>query len=86
MDWGLCNSNQPFLWVIPAVRGFGSHCVWNSTLESIVEGVPMICRSFQSEQTVNASDMVSVWEIRIQLEGEVERGKVERGVTRLIVD
>lgn len=126
MAWGLCNSNQPFLWVIrpgsilgsegiealpnevskiisergyiverapqievlrhPAVGGFWSHCGWNSTLESIVEGVPLICRPFQSEQNVNAAYIVSVWEAGIQLEGEVERGKVERAVKRLIVD
>ncbi|KAF8118295.1 hypothetical protein N665_0005s0062 [Sinapis alba] len=126
MACGLCNSNQPFLWVIrpgsilgsdgietlpnevstivsergyivkhapqievlrhPAVGGFWSHCGWNSTLESIVEGVPLICRPFQSEQKVNAAYIVSVWEIGIQLEGEVERGKVERAVKRLIVD
>ncbi|WZZ18653.1 hypothetical protein YC2023_111742 [Brassica napus] len=126
MAWGLCNSNQPFLWVIrpgsilgsdgiealpnevskiisergyiverapqiqvlrhPAVGGFWSHCGWNSTLESIVEGVPLICRPFQSEQNVNAAYIVSVWEAGIHLEGEVERGKVERAVKRLIVD
>ncbi|KAL0885512.1 hypothetical protein Bca101_009495 [Brassica carinata] len=127
MAWGLCNSNQPFLWVIRpgsilgsdgietllpnevstivsergyivkrapqievlrhhAVGGFWSHCGWNSTLESIVEGVPLICRPFQSEQKVNAAYIVSVWEIGIPVDGEVEREKVERAVKRLIVD
>ncbi|KFK40343.1 hypothetical protein AALP_AA3G361700 [Arabis alpina] len=70
----------------PAVGGFWSHCGWNSTLESIVEGVPMICRPFQGEQKVNAMYLESVWKIGVQLEGEVERGKVERVVKRLIVD
>ncbi|XP_010514993.1 PREDICTED: UDP-glycosyltransferase 76E4-like [Camelina sativa] len=124
--WGLCNSNQPFLWVIrpgsilgfdgidslpkevskmvlergyivkrapqievlghPAVGGFWSHCGWNSTLESIVEGVPMICRPFTSEQKINATYLESVWQIGIQLEGIVLRGAVERAVNRLIVD
>ncbi|KAL0643632.1 hypothetical protein Bca4012_041922 [Brassica carinata] len=120
MAWGLCNSNQPFLWVIrpgsilgsdgleydgirkrihcetctadrsilrhPAVGGFWSHCGWNSTLESIVEGVPLILRPFQSEQKINAAYLLSVWEIEIQMEGEVERGNVEGAVKRLIVD
>ncbi|XP_010426112.1 PREDICTED: UDP-glycosyltransferase 76E4-like [Camelina sativa] len=124
--WGLCNSNQPFLWVIrpgsipgfdgvdslpeevskmvserghivkrapqievlghPAVGGFWSHCGWNSTLENIVEGVPMICRPFTSEQKINATYLESVWRIGIQLEGEVLRGAVERAVKRMIVD
>ncbi|CAH8267674.1 unnamed protein product [Arabidopsis lyrata] len=70
----------------PAVGGFWSHCGWNSTLESIAEGVPMICRPFQGEQKLNAMYIESVWKIGIQLEGEVERGAVERAVKRLIVD
>ncbi|CAN8268282.1 unnamed protein product [Cochlearia groenlandica] len=119
MAYGLCESNQPFLWVIrpgiellpkevsnlvyekgcivkwapqkevlghPSVGGFWSHCGWNSTLESIVEGVPMICRPFNGEQKLNAMYVESVWRIGIKLVGEVERRGVERVVKRLIVD
>ncbi|KAF8116612.1 hypothetical protein N665_0016s0042 [Sinapis alba] len=70
----------------PAVGGFWSHCGWNSTLESIAEGVPMICRPFHVEQMLNAMYIESVWSVGIQLEGEVERVKVERALERLIVD
>ncbi|KAL1222096.1 UDP-glycosyltransferase 76E6 [Cardamine amara subsp. amara] len=70
----------------PAVGGFWSHCGWNSILESIVEGVPMICRPFSGEQKVNAIYIESVWRIGILLQGEVERGGVERAVKRLIMD
>ncbi|ESQ37304.1 hypothetical protein EUTSA_v10003055mg [Eutrema salsugineum] len=69
----------------PAVGGFWSHCGWNSTLESIVEGVPMICMPFIGEQKLNAKYIESVWRIGIQLEGKVERGQVEKAVKRLIV-
>ncbi|CAA7036708.1 unnamed protein product [Microthlaspi erraticum] len=119
MALGLCDSNQPFLWVIrqgsdplpeevnkivsekgyivkwapqmevlahPAVGGFWSHCGCNSTLESLVEGVPMICRPFHGEQKLNAIYIESIWKIGIQIEGEVERGVVERAVKRLLVD
>ncbi|RID58501.1 hypothetical protein BRARA_F01797 [Brassica rapa] len=70
----------------PAVGGFWSHCGWNSTLESIVEGVPMIFRPFGNEQKLNAKYIESVWRIGIRLEGEVERGQVKRMVKRLIMD
>ncbi|CAH2065165.1 unnamed protein product [Thlaspi arvense] len=70
----------------PAVGGFWSHCGWNSTLESIAEGVPMICRPFTGEQKLNAKYIESVWRTGIKLEGEVERGGVERAVKRLLVD
>ncbi|CAH8337354.1 unnamed protein product [Eruca vesicaria subsp. sativa] len=70
----------------PSVGGFWSHCGWNSTLESIAEGVPMICMPLQGEQKLNAAYIESVWSVGIPLEGEVEREHVERAVKRLIVD
>uniref|UniRef100_A0A1J3D8Y3 UDP-glycosyltransferase 76E5 n=1 Tax=Noccaea caerulescens TaxID=107243 RepID=A0A1J3D8Y3_NOCCA len=70
----------------PAVGGYWCHSGWNSTLESIGEGVPMICMPFHGEQKLNAMYIESVWKIGIQIEGEVERGVVERAVKRLLVD
>ncbi|KAL6275748.1 hypothetical protein ACE6H2_019349 [Prunus campanulata] len=69
-----------------AVGGFWSHCGWNSTLESISEGVPMLCRPCFSDQKVNARYVSEVWKIGIQLENELERGEIERAVRKLLVD
>ena len=70
----------------PAVGGFWSHCGWNSTLESIGEGIPMICRPFTGDQKVNARYLERAWRNGVQLEGELEKEAVERAVKRLLVD
>jgi len=69
-----------------AVGAFWSHCGWNSTLESMGEGVPMICRPFTTDQKVNARYVECVWRVGVQVEGELKRGVVERAVKRLLVD
>ncbi|KAM1141472.1 hypothetical protein ACFX2I_041433 [Malus domestica] len=70
----------------PAVGAFWSHCDWNSTLESICEGVPMICMPCFSDQMVNARYVSDVWRVGLQLEHGIERGEVERTIRRLMVE
>nr|QOU08781.1 UF3GT [Triadica sebifera] len=54
-----------------AVGVFITHCGWNSVLESIEGGVPMICRPFFGDQRLNARTVQDVWEIGLKVEGGV---------------
>ncbi|KAE8711434.1 hypothetical protein F3Y22_tig00110293pilonHSYRG00032 [Hibiscus syriacus] len=68
-----------------SVGGFWSHGGWNSTIESICEGVPMICKPFFGDQHLNSSYICKVWKIGLELH-ELERGNIERTIRRLMVD
>ncbi|XP_068314608.1 UDP-glycosyltransferase 76F1-like [Pyrus communis] len=70
----------------PAVGVFWTHCGWNSILESICEGVPMICTPCFSEQMLNARYVSDVWKVGLQLEHGIGRGEVERTIRRLMVE
>lgn len=54
--------------------GFLTHCGWNSVLESIMSGVPMIAWPLHAEQRINAKMLVNG--IRVALKPEVQEGSV----------
>ncbi|KAL8483359.1 hypothetical protein ACS0TY_026166 [Phlomoides rotata] len=51
----------------PAVGGFLTHCGWNSLLESMWCGVPLICYPIFMDQPVNRNLVVDEWKIGINL-------------------
>ncbi|XP_051130189.1 UDP-glycosyltransferase 86A1-like [Andrographis paniculata] len=51
----------------PAVGGFLTHCGWNSILESMWFGVPMICYPVLYDQPTNRKLVVDDWKIGIDL-------------------
>ncbi|XP_030526701.1 UDP-glycosyltransferase 76B1-like [Rhodamnia argentea] len=69
-----------------AIGGFWTHCGWNSTLESICEGVPMICMPSFGDQKVNARYVSDFWRVGLHLEDKLERGEIERAIRRLMAD
>lgn len=79
--FGMIVSWAPQLKVLenPSVGIFMTHCGWNSVLESISCGVPMICRPFLGDQRSNSRMVEAVWKIGVRIEGGVftKKGTIE---------
>ncbi|CAO2142040.1 unnamed protein product [Urochloa humidicola] len=64
-------------WVPQAVGAFVTHCGWNSVLEGIMAGLPMICWPLYGEQGMNKVFMVEEMKIAVELQGYEELVKAE---------
>ena len=48
-----------------------THGGWNSVLESIAAGVPLICRPFFGDHSINTWMVENVWKIGVRISGGV---------------
>ena len=68
----------------PAIGGFLTHSGWNSTIESIVAGVPMISWPFFAEQQTNCRYVCEKWGLGMEIDNDVKRDEVEKQVRELM--
>ncbi|KAL6209977.1 hypothetical protein ACLB2K_020915 [Fragaria x ananassa] len=71
-----------------AVGCFVTHCGWNSTLESLSLGVPLVAMPQWTDQSTNAKYIKDVWEIGVKAQpdekGIVRREEVEHCINEIM--
>uniref|UniRef100_A0A251T1U6 Putative UDP-glucuronosyl/UDP-glucosyltransferase n=1 Tax=Helianthus annuus TaxID=4232 RepID=A0A251T1U6_HELAN len=68
----------------PALGAFLTHNGWNSTLESIVAGIPMVSWPFFADQQINSRFVEAVWKLGIDMKDTCDRTTVERIVNEVM--
>jgi hypothetical protein len=75
----------------PAVGCFVTHCGWNSTVESIRNGVPMLCWPYFTDQFTNQIYICDIWRIGLKMvqtcgEGIVTKEIMVERLKELLLD
>jgi hypothetical protein len=68
----------------PSIGGFLTHSGWNSTLETVCGGVPIISWPFFAEQQTNCRYSCIEWGIGMEIDNDVKRDDVEKLVRELM--
>ncbi|XAR64547.1 hypothetical protein NMG60_11008273 [Bertholletia excelsa] len=72
-----------------AVGCFMTHCGWNSTLEALSLGVPMMAMPQWTDQPTNAKCIVDLWHVGTKLKanekGTICREEIEKCIREVIV-
>ncbi|KAF8028474.1 hypothetical protein BT93_E1172 [Corymbia citriodora subsp. variegata] len=70
----------------PAIGGFLTHNGWNSTMESIAAGIPMICWPRIADQQINSRWVSEVWKIGLDMKDTCDRSTIDKMVNILMED
>ncbi|KAF6998500.1 hypothetical protein CFC21_014616 [Triticum aestivum] len=67
-----------------AVGAFLTHCGWNSTMEGLSAGVPMLCWPFFAEQQTNSRYACVEWGVGMEVGDDVRREVVEARIREVM--
>jgi UDP:flavonoid glycosyltransferase YjiC (YdhE family) len=68
----------------PSIGVFLTHCGWNSTLESICFGVPIICWPFFADQQTNCWYACTTWGIGMEVNHDVKSNEIKELVKEVM--
>ncbi|KAG0499406.1 hypothetical protein HPP92_004097 [Vanilla planifolia] len=64
---------------------FLTHSGWNSTIESLSGGVPMVCWPFFAEQQTNCRYACTEWGVGLEIDSNVRRDEVKQLIKEMMV-
>ncbi|KAL3838467.1 hypothetical protein ACJIZ3_023058 [Penstemon smallii] len=67
-----------------AIGVFFTHSGWNSTLESICIGIPMLCWAYFADQTTNSRFISEVWKMGFDIKDTCDRILIEKMVREIM--
>ncbi|PIA63036.1 hypothetical protein AQUCO_00200812v1 [Aquilegia coerulea] len=74
----------------PSVACFLTHCGWNSTMEGLTVGVPLLCWPYFADQMLNKSYICDIWKIGLGLDtnenGLISKEEIKTKVLGLLAD
>ncbi|KAF5199663.1 Udp-glycosyltransferase 85a8, partial [Thalictrum thalictroides] len=68
----------------PSIGAFLTHSGWNSTMDTICSGVPIISWPFADDQMINCRYSCFHWGIGMEMDKDVQRDKVEELVREVM--
>nr|AZB52814.1 7-deoxyloganetic acid glucosyltransferase 1 [Centranthera grandiflora] len=70
----------------PAIGAFFTHSGWNSTLEGIAAGVPMLCWPYFADQMINSRFVSHVWKVGLDMKDTCDQRIVEKMIREIMED
>ncbi|CAM9001678.1 unnamed protein product [Rhodiola kirilowii] len=67
-----------------SIGAYLTHCGWNSILESVAGGVPLMCWPYFAEQQTNCRYACTAWGVGLEVSCDVKRGELEELVKEMM--